>query len=81
MYVFKNISTALFEAYPLKGNVENLKRDLVHVSIFNLTNFKCSIELNFWSKICIDKTFKSKGQVSKSAPFESIFTKCPLFFN
>ncbi|XP_008852572.1 zinc finger protein 345-like [Nannospalax galili] len=67
----------LLKQGPLKGNLESLKRGLVHDAINNLNNLKCSTKLNLYSEISVDR-FKNE-HISKCDQFESSFTKSSLF--
>ncbi|KAM5130341.1 uncharacterized protein ACOB7L_003704 [Callospermophilus lateralis] len=82
LYVSSVLPTQFLKhTVPLKGNLENLRRDLVYASVYNLTNFKYSVDLNFQSMISLAKKYKSEGQISKREHFDHSFTKCPLFCN
>uniref|UniRef100_A0A8D2CRA4 C2H2-type domain-containing protein n=1 Tax=Sciurus vulgaris TaxID=55149 RepID=A0A8D2CRA4_SCIVU len=81
--VFLNVYPQPFlnHTFPLKGNLENLEWSLSQASVNNMNNFSCSIGLNFYSNICIDKRFRNKEQISECDPFECHFTKSLLFCN
>uniref|UniRef100_A0A8D2GZN8 Uncharacterized protein n=1 Tax=Urocitellus parryii TaxID=9999 RepID=A0A8D2GZN8_UROPR len=82
LYVSSVLPTQFLKhTVPLKGNLENLRRDLVYASVYNLANFKYSVDLNFQSMISLAKKYKSEGQISKREHFDHSFTKCPLFCN
>uniref|UniRef100_A0A8C9PHJ0 C2H2-type domain-containing protein n=1 Tax=Spermophilus dauricus TaxID=99837 RepID=A0A8C9PHJ0_SPEDA len=66
LYVSSVLPTQFLKhTVPLKGNLENLRRDLVYAS----------------SMISLAKKYKSEGQISKREHFDHSFTKCPLFCN